>query len=518
MSTTGNIDGCIEIVLKINDTTGEIEEVVTKTMNGELIDPTKLEDLEWWADKIATYGDMWVTYKLESANNTVNYSNLTQFLTGDKSQATLNNKLADLAASNKDYSKWIENYGALYQGANDLVALSEDAMKISEAVNVLCDNNISASDRGRAIKEISTGIFGMGSTLSGHLPGITGELISTQLETAVSVLEDGSNVLINYIERLENLERDIEAIVNGNKETVEGMEAINEVAEAFSSLIPGGASSIKGLSEYNDILNRYEKAVYNYEKKYDRDIDGDGDICNGDSYDPDNPGGGDGGGGTADDQFKGGEKQRVDPLVLDLNNNGFNPSNLANGAYFDLDCNGMAERINWVQDDDSLLAYDRNEDGIINDGSELFGDNTILANGEKAVNGFYALKELDTNEDGIIDKSDADFSKLLVWKDINGNGISENGELVGLSDLSIKEIRLNYKNLNTNTESGAVLGNVSTFVYTDGNESEIAEYWVLSQKFNTVDKNPIDIPDDIAVLPNIKSMGNAYSLHSVDRN
>lgn len=70
------------------------------------------------------------------------------------------------------------------------------------------------------------------------------------------------------------------------------MEAINEVAEAFSPLIDGGAASIEGLSEYNDILNRYNDAVYNYEKKYGRDMDGDGDICDGDPYDSNNPGSG----------------------------------------------------------------------------------------------------------------------------------------------------------------------------------------------------------------------------------
>ena len=174
-------------------------------------------------------------------NNTVNYSNLTQFLTGDKSQSDLNNKLADLAKSNKDYSKWIKNYGTLFQGANDLVSLSEEAMKISSGIDNLSSYS-SESERAIAIRDISTGIFGMGSTLAGHIPGITGDLIAAELETAVTVLEDGCNILIDYIERLEKLEADIDAIVNGDKETVEGMEAINEVAEAFSPLIDGGAA------------------------------------------------------------------------------------------------------------------------------------------------------------------------------------------------------------------------------------------------------------------------------------
>ena len=137
----------------------------------------------------------------------------------------------------------------------------------------------------------------------------------------------------------------------------------------------------------------------------------------------------------------------------------------------------------------------------------------MLANGEKALNGFQALAEFDTNADGIIDNNDTDFSKLLVWRDADRDGVSDEGELVSLSELGIISIILDYSTLNSNTASGATLGNVSRFVYEDGSESRIAEYWVLSQKFNTVDTNPIDIPEDIAALPDIKSMGNAFSLH-----
>ena len=100
-----------------------------------------------------------------------------------------------------------------------------------------------------------------------------------------------------------------------------------------------------------------------------------------------------------------------------------------------------------------------------------------------------------------------------MWRDADRDGVSDEGELVSLSELGIISIILDYSTLNSNTASGATLGNVSRFVYEDGSESRIAEYWVLSQKFNTVDTNPIDIPEDIAALPDIKSMGNAFSLH-----
>jgi hypothetical protein len=61
------------------------------------------------------------------------------------------------------------------------------------------------------------------------------------------------------------------------------------------------------------------------------------------------------------------------------------------GTYFDHDGNGFAERTGWVDPRDGLLAMDRNDDGIINDGKELFGDRTILKNGQRATDGFQSL-------------------------------------------------------------------------------------------------------------------------------
>lgn len=121
---------------------------------------------------------------------------------------------------------------------------------------------------------------------------------------------------------------------------------------------------------------------------------------------------------------------RRDPLVLDLNGDGITTISSGNGVYFDLDVNGFAERTGWINRDDGFLVFDRNQDGIINNGLELFGDGTKLKNGAIAANGFEALSENDDNKDGIIDKSDSIFNKLRVWKDINGDGFSQTSELL----------------------------------------------------------------------------------------
>jgi hypothetical protein len=109
-----------------------------------------------------------------------------------------------------------------------------------------------------------------------------------------------------------------------------------------------------------------------------------------------------------------------DPIVIDLNRDG--NTDLTNTVYFDLDTNGFAEATNWIDGSDGLLVMDRNDNGIIDDGSELFGDHTVKSDGNLATSGFDALSDLDSNNDGVIDANDAAFSQLRVLTDVNGDG------------------------------------------------------------------------------------------------
>lgn len=92
--------------------------------------------------------------------------------------------------------------------------------------------------------------------------------------------------------------------------------------------------------------------------------------------------------------------------------------------------------------DEAFLWLDRNHNGRVTSGAELFGNFTPLRNGDFAKNGFEALREFDDNHDGVIDENDAIWSELLLWRDLNHNGVSEPDEITPLSASDLTAIDL----------------------------------------------------------------------------
>lgn len=141
--------------------------------------------------------------------------------------------------------------------------------------------------------------------------------------------------------------------------------------------------------------------------------------------------------------------RKADPLVLDLNSDGVETSGWKQGVRFDLDADGREELTSVPVGDNVLVAWDRNKNGVIDDGRELFGDQTGYQHG------FAALAAQDDNGDGKIDRQDAVFSELslLRWTR-QGQQLSPLAQQVEVIDLNFQEQKIMLENTDEITQAG----------------------------------------------------------------
>ena len=209
----------------------------------------------------------------------------------------------------------------------------------------------------------------------------------------------------------------------------------------------------------------------------------------------------------------------ADPLVLDLDKDGMiSTTSLADSsAYFDLTGDGIKEKVGWIQANDGLVAYDKDDNGKIDGINEVFGNQTT--------SGFDELGSIaDSNYDGVINRKDELYSRLKVWNDTNQDGSSQIDELVSLSEAGVKSINLNA--VSTNIEvNGNLITEASKYTDSEGNLELIADLELeFDGALTTVDTTTI--PDytehpDSSTLPFLRAYGLLYDstiAYNIDEN
>jgi hypothetical protein len=145
------------------------------------------------------------------------------------------------------------------------------------------------------------------------------------------------------------------------------------------------------------------------------------------------------------------------PIVIDVAGDGVHLTDWENGVTFALRPGYSNSQISWTQagSDDAWLVLDRNHNGTIDNGGEMFGNFTdqMPDEGEKH-NGFVALRDFDSNDDGVLDAEDDYFSDLRLWQDKNHDGISQPDELHTLNELGVTGISTVYQDVGSKDAYG----------------------------------------------------------------
>lgn len=169
--------------------------------------------------------------------------------------------------------------------------------------------------------------------------------------------------------------------------------------------------------------------------------------------------------------------RRRDPLAIDLDGDGIETLPVGtNPILFDHNADGIKTGTGWLKGDDAWLVFDRDANGTIDSGRELFGVDTLITNADgstrNATSGFDALKSLDANNDGIFNSLDAAFTQVRLWQDLNSDGVSQSNELSTLAAKGIASISLTASTTTTDLGNGNTVTGKATVVRTNGTTTE----------------------------------------------
>ena len=194
------------------------------------------------------------------------------------------------------------------------------------------------------------------------------------------------------------------------------------------------------------------------------------------------------------------------PLILDLDGDGIEVTPLSGAITFDHDADGVRTGTAWAGADDGLLVLDLDGNGLIDSGRELFGNNTVLANGQKAADGYAALRALDANADGLMDAGDAHFAALRVWRDLDQDGVSDASELSSLEEAGISQINLAKTAFTQTLTDGTRLDGQGSFVL-NGQTQTYTDAWFAENPFYREFSTTIESAASAGVLPDMQGSG-----------
>lgn len=201
-------------------------------------------------------------------------------------------------------------------------------------------------------------------------------------------------------------------------------------------------------------------------------------------------------------------------IVLDLDGNGIESTSVESGMLFDGNAIGWRCGTGWLAAEDGFLAFDRNNDGIINDGSELFGIKTVSYHnkGGFCSNPLEALAQEDSNKDRVVNAKDQNWQSLKVWRDLNQDGICQPNELftlevLGIKSFNLKKYKTNGQQYNANYHYGS--GNYKT---NDGKRNFCVVYFQGNPDISRFTER-ISVPHEIRyIIPNLRGAGAVRSL------
>ena len=196
-----------------------------------------------------------------------------------------------------------------------------------------------------------------------------------------------------------------------------------------------------------------------------------------------------------------------DPIVLDLDGNGLDLTALSSSVTkFDLDEDGVAERTGWVGSHDGLLVYDKNGNGRVDGIAELVGS--------AKTDGFDALASFDSDGNGRIDAGDMAFSALRVWRDVNGNGVTNAGEMLTMAGAGISSLNLTYSELDRDI-AGNTLARLGSYTRLDGSSRDMGSVWfALDQRTNVPEMPRHTNIDALLPLPNLSGSASVPDLRT----